>query len=129
MTSSAVAQFLHRFTQWAIAHKSIQAAAVVGSYAHGTATENSDLDLVIVADEPEHLLIERTWVRFFGEPIVKPMEDYGLLKSIRVRYPDDLEVEFGIVNVEWPLDSGSRQVIRDGMRILFERGKVLSRHL
>jgi hypothetical protein len=52
------------------------------------------------------------------------VEDYGLLKSIRVHYRDDFEVEFGITNVQWPLDSGSRQVMRDGMQIMFERGRV-----
>ena len=128
MTTSAVARFLDRFTEWAIAQPPIEAAALVGSHARGTATADSDLDLVILVQEPEQFLKERTWVRTFGEPLIETLEDYGLLKSIRVRY-SDLEVEFGIACVEWPLDIGSRQVINDGMQVLFERRPVLSSHL
>lgn len=84
-----------------------------------------DVDLVILTQQPHELLIERNWVRSFGEPITESLEDYGLLKSIRVRYID-LEVEFGIASITWPLDVGSRQVIDDGMQVLFERGSVLS---
>ena len=54
------------------------------------------------------------------------------MTSIRVWYSDGLEVEYGITDERWtavPLDEGSRQVIADGMQVLFERGTVLSRHL
>lgn len=129
MTTGPVAAFLNRFTQWAMEQRPIQAAALVGSYARGTAAADSDLDLVILADRPEQFLAERTWVRTFGVPIIDTLEDYGLLKSLRVRYEDGLEVEFGVAGVQWPLDPGSRQVIRDGMRVLFDRGHVLSGHL
>jgi predicted nucleotidyltransferase len=129
MTTSTVCAFLDRFIQWATEQKSIQAVALVGSYARGTPTEASDVDLVILAHDPEQFLAERTWVRLFGEPLAETLEDYGILKSIRVRCHDDLEVEFGIADLQWPLDAGSLQVISDGMQILFERGQVLGRHL
>lgn len=129
MITGAVVGFLDRFTQWAIAQQQIQAAALVGSYARGTATADSDVDLVILAHHPEQLLLERTWVRMFGDPVVDTLEDYGLLKSVRVRYDNGLEVEFGVADVQWPLDAGSQQVMRDGMRILFDRGRILRHHL
>jgi hypothetical protein len=54
-----------------------------------------------------------------------------MLTSVRVWYGDGREIEFGLTDERWaavPLDEGSRQVIEDGMRILFERGNILSRH-
>ncbi len=59
------------------------------------------------------------------------IEDYGLLTSIRVWYADGHEIEYGITDERWsavPLDEGSRQVIAAGMRVLLERGNILSRH-
>jgi hypothetical protein len=41
-------------------------------------------------------------------------------------------VEFGWTfreRVEKPLDDGARRVILGGMRVIFERGTILSRHL
>jgi len=49
-----------------------------------------------------------------------------------VWYADGLEVEYGLTGEEWaadPLDPGSRRVMEGGMRVLFERGDLLSRHL
>jgi hypothetical protein len=59
------------------------------------------------------------------------IEHYGLVTSIRVWYVDILEIEYGITDERWvslPLDEGTRQVMADGIRILFERGNILSQH-
>jgi hypothetical protein len=51
--------------------------------------------------------------------------------SVRVWYLDGLEVEYGITDEDWastPLDEGTRQVIADGMVVLFEQEDMLSRH-
>jgi hypothetical protein len=49
--------------------------------------------------------------------------------SLRVRYADGLEVEFGIADRTWasaPLDPGTRRVIEDGCIVLFDRGSAFS---
>ena len=59
-------------------------------------------------------------------------EDYVNLTSLRVHYQDSLEVEFGFTTVRWadvPIDAGTWDVISGGMRVLFERGSILSRLL
>jgi hypothetical protein len=41
-----------------------------------------------------------------------------------------LEAEAGLTTVGWPpelVDHGTQQVINSGMRVLFERGPILSR--
>ena len=58
------------------------------------------------------------------------LDDYGKVTSVRVWYADGLEVEYGITAEDWaalPLDEGTRAVISNGMKVLFEQGDTLSR--
>lgn len=74
---------------------------------------------------------EGRWIQRFGQVQQQQIEDYGLLTSIRVWYADGREVEYGLTDEKWaawPLDEGTRRVISDGMRILFERAPLLSPH-
>ena len=122
-------QFLKEFVRWAVSQSNVEAVALVGSYARGTATDTSDVDLVILANQPGLYLYERTWTHAFGEVVNQRVEDYGKLISLRVRYADGLEVEYGLTDVSWaavPLDEGTYEVISDGMKVLFERRPVLS---
>jgi predicted nucleotidyltransferase len=119
-----VKQFLWELTRWAAGQADIQAVALVGSHARGTATETSDVDLVVIANQPQMYLLERTWTHAFGEVVNEQVEEYGRLVSLRVRYANGLEVEYGLTDPSWadiPLDDGTRQVISGGMRVLFER--------
>ena len=85
----------------------------------------------MIATDPNIYLNVSTWIQQFGKVKEQQQEDYGLLISLRVWYSDGVEVEYGITDEHWsaiPLDAGTRRVIDDGMRILFERGNILSRH-
>jgi predicted nucleotidyltransferase len=129
MQVQAVELFLKNFTRWAYAQADIQAAALVGSHARGSATETSDVDLVILARDPKHYLDNQDWIARFGDVLQTQIEDYGRLISIRVWYADGREIEYGLTDRSWaasPLDAGTRRVIEDGMHILFERGPILS---
>jgi len=132
MPRSQITQFLSDITQWASEQADVIALALVGSYARNAAKESSDVDLILITEQPEHYLNTQDWYHQFGAVEKQQVEDYGLVTSIRVWYTDGLEVEYGITDERWaavPLDEGSRQVIADGMQVLFERGTVLSRHL
>jgi predicted nucleotidyltransferase len=127
-----VDQFLAQFVAWAAAQPDIAAVALVGSHARNAATAGSDVDLVVLAARPELYLDDHEWIRQFGEVREQQIEDYGKLISLRVWYADGREIEYGIADESWaalPLDPGSQQVIADGMRILWERTSLLSRHL
>jgi len=129
MTKLRVEQFLREFVHWATDQSNVKAVAPVGSYARGTATETSDVDLVVLANQPGLYLHERTWTHAYGEVVNQRVEDYGKLVSLRVHYADGLEVEYGLTDASWaavPLDEGTREVISHGMKVLFERGTVLS---
>jgi len=108
-------------------YPNIIAVLLVGSYARNEQKEGSDIDLVIIADEKEKLIIEDKWIKLFGEPKEKTLEEWGEIKSIRVKYKE-YEIEFGIGTRKWiriPLDKGTEKVLRDGYIILFEKENSL----
>ncbi len=132
MQPDQVKLFLHNFASWASSQPDVLGVALLGSYARNTATASSDLDLVVLVRDPQPWLQDQAWVGTFGEPSRRQIEDYGALTSLRVWYADGMEIEYGLTGESWaalPLDEGTRRVIAGGMRVLFERGPLLSRHL
>ena len=120
------------FVEWASAQVDVQGVALVGSYARGTARTDSDIDLILLTNQPRKHLDDLTWLGCFGAVEKHQTEDYGIVTSVRVWYQNGQEVEYGITTPDWaavPLDAGTRRVISDGMIVLFERGTLLSRHL
>jgi predicted nucleotidyltransferase len=127
-----IRDFLNAFVSWASAREAVQAIGLVGSYARGEAREDSDIDLVLLTDRPQQYLEDLKWIERFGSLEKFQTEDYGKLISIRVWYQNGYEVEYGITTPDWaatPLDAGTREVFRGGMKVLFERGSLLSQHV
>ena len=132
MEPTSVGQLFHRIAEWAATRPDIQALGLVGSHARGTARPDSDVDLVLIVDDPRRYLADQRWVERFGAVERTAVEDYVKLVSLRVWYADGLEVEYGLTDREWaalPLDPGTARVIGDGLKVLWERGHILSRHL
>jgi hypothetical protein len=131
-TIEHIRDFLDSFVGWASAQPDVQGIALVGSYARGAARDDSDIDLVILTDQPQNYLADIPWMERFGIVEKQQTEDYGKLISVRVYYQNGYEVEYGITRPDWasiPLDVGTRKVISDGMVVLFERGDLLRRHV
>jgi predicted nucleotidyltransferase len=130
-TIEDIREFLNTFVTWASRQPDVQGIALVGSFARGAAHEDSDIDLVILTDQPHPYLEDMQWIARFGIVEKVQTEEYGKLISIRVWYENGPEVEYGITRPDWaalPLDAGTQRVISDGMMVLFERGNVLSGH-
>ncbi|MBK9926749.1 MAG: nucleotidyltransferase domain-containing protein [Anaerolineales bacterium] len=126
-----VIDFIEDFMRWSTRRKDIRAVALVGSYARETATETSDVDLIIITEDPQKYLSNTEWTRVFGVVITKELEEYGKLTSLRVWYESGIEIEYGFTTREWaktPLDKGTKRVINDRMRVLFEKEVLLSPH-
>ena len=129
MSAERVQAFLTAFAAWAEGEPQIQAVALVGSHARGTAGDTSDVDLVIIADDPARYVHDLGWSHRFGPVAQFQIEPYGKLTSLRVWYDGGLEVEYGFTDVRWiatPLDEGTRQVVSHGLRVLFERDRILT---
>lgn len=124
-------EFILTFVNWARTRKDVEGVLLVGSHARGQATASSDLDLVVVVDEPSRYTSGDAWPEQFGAIKSIKTEDWGAVTSLRVQYDDGLEVEFGLTSSEWtktdPVDTGTRRVIQDGFRILLDPMQRLER--
>ncbi len=125
-----IEQFLSQVKTWAEQQPDITGVLLVGSYARGTARPDSDVDLMVLTTSPQRYLDDISFADRFGAVAKWVIEDWGRVTSVRVWYKDGLEVEYGITDPDWaaqPLDAGTRRVISDGMRVLFDRDGSLSR--
>lgn len=104
--------------------------ALLGSWARAAGRVDSDVDLIVLTAEPPALLDDRSWFTAFGKDAVLVGErDFGLVQERRLRRPDGLEVEVGIAGPAWaavPPDTGTSQVVRDGMQVLFDPENLLA---
>ncbi|PWU55899.1 hypothetical protein DLE60_27165 [Micromonospora globispora] len=107
----------------------VREVVVVGSWARGAARMDSDVDIVVLTDNPRHGEAG-VWTGLLGGEVVR-LADWGPLREVRVRRPSGLEVEMGVVPVSWadtdPVDSGTRRVISDGHRAVHDPAGVLAR--
>jgi predicted nucleotidyltransferase len=110
--------------RWAKGEAMVRAVALVGSHARESARPGSDVDVVILCSQPKHYLFDLQWLSTFGDIRRTAIEDWGEVQSVRVFYAAGPEVEFGIASVNWmavPLDAGTKQVLADGARVVFDR--------
>lgn len=113
---------------WAAERGEIRAVALVGSHARGVPRPDSDVDLVILTERPRDLLEDLGWTVTFGTVDRSLREDWGRVTSVRVWYAAGPEVEFGVTTPDWALvpDEGTLRVVRDGLRVLFDRGETFA---
>jgi molybdopterin-guanine dinucleotide biosynthesis protein A len=114
--------------EWASERPDVRAAVVVGSQARveTPADRHSDLDILLVVDDPESLLADAAWVAGFGAPVLTFLEGtaVGGMLERRVLYDDGQDVDFAVV----PADGlgrlvahpGAADVIRRGFRVLHD---------
>jgi predicted nucleotidyltransferase len=129
---SRIDGFIQKLIAWASAQPDIRAAALVGSYARGTAKAGSDIDLILLAEEPEKYLESTTWLEQFGAVLKQQQEDYGKVTSLRAWYAGGFEIEYGWTTPDWaapPVDSGTQQVIQDGLVVLLDKEALLKSSL
>ncbi len=125
-----LAGFLDDVCAWTQSRPDVLGLAMVGSQARGEARTDSDVDLVMLCRNPAELAACNDWIARFGEVRDTVREVYGVLRAVRVFYRHGLEVEFGLCELEWadvPLDAGTKRVISDGMRILYDPAGLLRR--
>ena len=119
--------FIEDFMRWSKKRKDIRAVALVGSYARDPGTASSDVDLMIITEDPQKYLTDTSWARVFGVVITKEIDKHGKLTSLRAWYESGLEVKYKFATREW-LKTPLKQMTDDGLRVLFEKEVLLSPH-
>jgi hypothetical protein len=123
-----VAGFLEVFTPWAREQTDIDAVALVGSYARGTATKDSDVDLMILSSSITQYFASKEWLSQFGAVRHSETETWGKVETLRVFYETGCEIEYNFAAPSWadiPVDPGTKPVVDGGMKILFDRNQRL----
>lgn len=139
MNAAQAQTILDAVKGWADHDSRIQALAVCGSWARGNAHAGSDLDLMLLADDPglfrqDDWLPQIAW-REVGLRIMRSHDaDWGPCWSRTVWCAPDAEVEFTFGPPSWaaidPVDAGTAGVIaRNGCRIMLDRAGLLARLL
>lgn len=127
---------LELLTAWFAARPDVQVIAVVGSVARGTARPDSDIDLVLLVDDPEQYRADVTWVAAIPWHAVGVAvsdthdKDFGALWSRFVTLTSGPPIEFGFSSPQWastePIDTGTLHVVRNGCRILYDPHGLLA---
>ncbi|WP_373462807.1 nucleotidyltransferase domain-containing protein [Arthrobacter pascens] len=121
----AVQRLISEVATWAKHEDRVRAVALVGSYARGAERMASDVDLVVLSDTPE-TLEDAAWFGQIhpGARLIRS-EVWGPVRERRFRLASGLIVELGIAPSSWadlPLDEGTRRVLSDGHRVLYDAG-------
>ncbi len=130
MKTEGAEDFINQVIDWAKSEEGVLGVALVGSHARGEARLDSDIDFVIISSDPCRYVDDSSWICSFGEIKSCKTEDWGILTSLRVFFIDGLEVEFGLSSLEWvaiPPESGTAEVVADGMKILLDANGLLAR--
>ena len=126
-----VRTLLRRLGAWAERRPDVCGAALVGSWARGTARVTSDVDVVLLTTEPARYVDDVDWLHDLGAVRLVRTRSWGAVTERRVALPSGLEVELGIGSPSWastdPVDPGTRRVVADGLRGLYDRDGALAR--
>jgi aminoglycoside 6-adenylyltransferase len=137
MPTELAAAFLERFGRWAQGRPDLAGALLVGSQARDDhpADPWSDVDLVLIADDPAPYLADGSWLSELGRPVATFVEPTMAGQTERrVLFDDGLDVDLPVLSVaaaesflvEQAGPIGS--VLRRGVRVLFDRdGRVTER--
>jgi molybdopterin-guanine dinucleotide biosynthesis protein A len=115
-------------TDWAREREDVRALLVVGSQARATVPADrwSDLDIVLIVDDPEPYAEDPSWVREFGQPVLTFLEDTPVgQRERRVLYETGEDVDFPLFPVTAPelleQSENAAHLLARGYRVLVDR--------
>ncbi|KIH98063.1 hypothetical protein LP52_15270 [Streptomonospora alba] len=107
-------------SNWARRRSDVAGLLLVGSWARAAAREDSDVDLVLLSDDPA--LYNTDSLSLLGTFVTT--RTWGPTTEWRWRTISGLEIELSVATPDWaatsPLDAGTRRVITDGARSLYD---------
>jgi predicted nucleotidyltransferase len=115
----------------------LRGAAVCGSWARGSARPESDLDILLIARQPEQLRRNQEWIceLRFSDAGLRYVDHttatYGVVWSAHVNLEPEAQLELCIASEAWasvsPIDAGTLQVITGGFKIVVDKDGLLER--
>jgi uncharacterized protein len=114
---------------WVRSRPDILGLALVGSHAREAARQNSDIDLLLLACEPQAFRYAESWLADIpwaqGHIVDWRDADYGAAWSRHVRLDPFGELELTFCAASWaatdPIDSGTCKVVSMGCRALVDK--------
>lgn len=121
---------LQRLVALADRRADVSGLALVGSWARGAPRPGSDLDVVLLTDEPSRYVEDDDWLREVGGARLVRTAAWGAITERRFALPGGMEVELGVGTPSWasldPLDRGAAEVVAGGLRVLYDRDRHLA---
>lgn len=135
--ATAYEQLVEKLVKWAEMQCDILAVMVVGSRArvHHPADEWSDLDLILVVADPDRYLSAAEWLLNIGSYWCTFVErtSTGEASERRVLFEGGLDVDFILLAAEGIQqrlrEAPVSDIIRRGIRILLDKGSMLSQSI
>jgi hypothetical protein len=121
---------------WVQAHSDLKSLGLVGSWARDDWRPDSDLDLLIIADDPTIYRFSYDW------PYRLPLPEmfrvlshtdvaYGAVWSRHLFLQPKAELELTFCTVGWastgPIDDGTRDIVVNGLRVIVDKEGHLQR--
>jgi len=130
MKTQLTNNFISQLNAWLRTQSSIRGALLVGSHARGDATEDSEIDILLLVTKAELYLSATDWVHRFGTVDAIKKEKYGIATSVKVRFKNGVQVEFKVAPLPWattnPVDEDTREVVLNGAKILWDADNLLN---
>ncbi|MBK3625186.1 nucleotidyltransferase domain-containing protein [Streptomyces sp. MBT49] len=124
-----VRRVVDRVTRWAANRSDVVGLLLVGSWAREAARPDSDVDLVVLSTAPAAYAEGDAWTREPALGEVLRVRKWGPVTEWRYVTASGLEVEVGVTAVQWartdPIDDGTRRVVTDGARPLYDPAGIL----
>lgn len=124
-------------SSWAIKRSDMRAMALVGSWARGNQGQVSDIDLLLLSDCAHEYWQSPEWLteidfRDSGYRLSSSEStNYGVVWSRHMHLLPPAEVELTFAECCWaqtePVDSGTRSVVKDAFKIIFDKDRMLSK--
>ena len=113
----------------------LRAMAVCGSWARGNPRPDSDLDVLIIAQDPGSLRRHQEWMRElrFSDAgfryLAHHSAQYGAVWSAHIKLEPEAELELTFAAESWAsvrlIDPGTRRVVTDAFKILIDKDGAL----
>jgi uncharacterized protein len=122
-------QVVDRVTRWSANRSDVIGLLLVGSCARGAARPDSDVDLVLLSTATARYADGDAWTRELSLGELVRVQAWGPITEWRHVTASGLEVEVGVGSPDWartdPVDVGTRRVVMDGARPLYDPAGIL----